>query len=167
MLQIRPSFAKESSLSLMMSLSNSGDDDGGEEQEQEEDDESMELNLATYLGLLENAGEDDEYQSVMFDKDSVSSRVHAKGTIHHFSGENSLKSEYCDDNDDSDVGESEQELSGNSRQPYEEDCFDSDDYENELNDDNDDSTRSSVGAISSADIIGSRSDSVAASRAFR
>ena len=163
MLQISPSFAKESSLSLMMSLSGSGDDDGGEEQEQEEDDESMELNLATYLGLLENAGEDDEYQSVMFDKDSASSRVHTKGTIRHFSGENSLKSEYCDDNDDSDIGESEQELSGNSGQPYEEDCFDSDDYENELNDDNDDSTRSSVRAISTADIIGSRSDSVAAS----
>ena len=104
MLQIHPSTAKESCLYLMMSLSGSGDDDGGDELEQEEDDESMELNLATYLGLLENAGEDDEYQSVMFDKDSTSSRKHVKGTIHHFSGDNSLKSEYCDDdNEDSDA----------------------------------------------------------------
>ena len=71
-----------------MPNSDSEDDDLAEDLEpEEEDDESLEGNLATYLGLLETAGDDDEYQSIMYDKDSEKNENRVKSTVHHFSGE--------------------------------------------------------------------------------
>lgn len=114
-----------------MPNSDSEDDDLAEDLEpEEEDDESLEGNLATYLGLLETAGDDDEYQSIMYDKDSTKNENRVKSTVHHFSGENSLSSEYEDDDYDDNESACESHLESiKELDDYDEECYDDDEYD--------------------------------------
>jgi hypothetical protein len=115
-----------------MPNSDSEDDELAEDldPEEEDDDDTLEGNLATYLGLLETAGEDDEYQSIMYDKDSTTSQKQAKSTVHHFSGENSLSSEYEDDDYDDNGSACESHLESiKELDDYDEECYDDDEYD--------------------------------------
>jgi hypothetical protein len=114
-----------------MPNSDSEDDELAEDLDpEEEDDDTLEGNLATYLGLLETAGEDDEYQSIMYDKDSTTSQKRAKSTVHHFSGENSFSSEYEDDDYDDNGSACESHLESiKELDDYDDECYDDDDYD--------------------------------------